>query len=180
MLEHPSLLISPWQERPGRAPIAALESRLPLGFVYRRRRAGWLARLCWWRQHVLAVHECDDEPLLMTVERGLVPWQSWLVRDADGRRVGRVTSRGLFDAIDRPLAVPRTSDGVVVYRGDERDLAETRADEEGVCLTFLLEERASPFLKMVLLAGALIHNQARLLTTASARRAVPPAPRFQP
>src|SRR5947207_2498311 len=104
MLEHETLLIRPWQGTPPRARIIEPGARTALGFV-RRRPAGLLAWLCWWRRTVLAVHENEDEPLLMTVRHGLGPWPSWQVCDAEGHRVGRVCGRRLLDAFDQPLAV---------------------------------------------------------------------------
>jgi hypothetical protein len=178
MLEQSLFLILPWQGNPARAVIVEPRSRENLGFVYRRPRHGPLAWLCWRKRFDLVVHESGDEPLLMTLRQSFAPWPSWYVMDAEGRHVGRVAGRRLLDGVEDRLAVLEVSTGI--YRGEGGNLAETCPEEDGVQLTLLMGESASPFVKMVLLAAALIHNQDRLLTRISARRAGPPAPRSRP
>jgi hypothetical protein len=164
MLEQPALLIRPWQGKPRRAWIVEPGSATRLGFVCRRRPSGPLGWLAWWRRSGLAVHESEDEPLLLTVQQTLFPWRSWLVRDADGRPVGRVRDHRLLDAFNQPLAELQMEEhsGASAYRDRERALAVTRQEEEGVRLTFQPGQRENPFVKMVLLAATLIHNQSAL------------------
>src|SRR5262249_57990094 len=89
------------------------------------------------------------------------PWPAWTVRDADGQLVGRVRGRRLRDAQGNPLAVlvPPDGDGVAVYRAAQADLAVVEREAEAVRLTFRTGEMGNPFVKMVLLAAALVHNQ---------------------
>jgi hypothetical protein len=111
---------------------------------------------------VLAIHESGDEPLLCTLGRRLGSWGSWRVRDADNHPVGQVSGLRLFDAQDNLLATahPRPEDGTTSYLGlENRELAVTDLEADGVRLTFLLVERDNPFVKMVLLAATVVHNR---------------------
>src|SRR5438067_917041 len=131
MLEQQSLLLLPWQTgAEARAWIVEPGSAAPIGFVFRRRISGPLSWLCWWRRPVLAVHEYEDEPLLLTLHASL---GSWLVRDADGHFVGRVRGTRLFDGLGQPLAYLQADEDGSSYRGlDRHELATTVLDGEGV------------------------------------------------
>jgi hypothetical protein len=162
MLEHASLFLLPWHARGDRrAWILDPRSSAPLGFVCRRRRKGPFAWLCWWRRTFLAIHESEDEPLLLTIQPSFGPWKAWLVRDADDHLVGQIWGHRLHDGIKDPLAVLHPGErGAASYRSvGHEDLAVMAREEDGVRLTFLMEEGSSPFVKMVLLAAALVHNQ---------------------
>jgi hypothetical protein len=110
----------------------------------------------WWRRlfrrGVLAVHEQEDEPLLLTIHRG---W-SWLPRrcvcDAEGQPIGALIGRIIHDRYGRLLAA--LEDGA--FRApDRRALAEVVPTTEGLRLTFSDDIAGEPFLKMLLLAAAL-------------------------
>jgi hypothetical protein len=163
MLEHPSLLLQSWDARDDqRAWIIDAHSSASLGFARPRRQAGLLAWLCLRRRCYLAIHESEDEPLLLTIWPRLGPWTTWLVRDADARLVGHIRGKRLSDGVRQPLALLQTDSqaGRGLYLGVNREeLAVTTREEAGVRLTFLAGERSSPFVKMVLLAAALVHNQ---------------------
>lgn len=174
MLEQQSLLLLPWQTGPdARAWIVEPGSSAPLGFVRRRRSSGPLSWLCWWRRSILAVHEYEDEPLLLTLHARLA---SWLVRDADGHLVGRVRGQRLLDGFGYPLAHLQASPDGASYRNrDQHELAVTAREDDGVRLTFLLPEDGNPFVKMVLLAAALVHNQDVLASSSGANSPCSPA-----
>jgi hypothetical protein len=170
MLEQPTLLLRPW--RPAlegqagtlRAWIVEPVTATPLGFASRR-APGSLRWLRWWHRPTVAVHEADDEPLVFTMRAGWSWNPSWRVHDAEGRTVGRVWDELLLDRRDEPLAqlVPGSELGATIYQGrGGQQLACTGWEDEGVRLTFLMHRRDNPFVKMLLLAAALVHNQARL------------------
>jgi hypothetical protein len=110
----------------------------------------------WWRRMfgrgVLAVHEQEDEPLLLTIHRG---W-SWLPRcrvcDAEGKPVGALLGRIIQDRYGRSLAA---LDNGIFRTPDRRALAELAPTAEGLRLTFSDDIAGEPFVKMLLLAAAL-------------------------
>jgi hypothetical protein len=160
MLDQPALLIRPWQGNPPRAWIVEPGTAALLGSVRWFQPSGPSRWLAPWRQPGLAVHECDDEPLLLTARQTLLPWRSWQVRDADEHPVGRVHGLRLLDVFGQPLASLHEEGGSSVYRDREQILAVTRHEEDGVRLTFQPDERGNPFVRMVLLAATLLHNVA--------------------
>jgi hypothetical protein len=172
MLEHPSLLIVPGKADAGRASIVDPFSTVALGSV-RCRAAGPLAWLCWWSRTTLAVHESDDEPLLLTMRQRL---GSWLVRDAEEHPVGRIHGRHLFDAFHQPLAELHREEGTGIsqYRDGEQELAIVMREEEGLRVTFQPGPRDNPFVKMVLLAAVLVHNWKALSGAERGRRFAAP------
>jgi hypothetical protein len=111
---------------------------------------------CWWRRlfghGLLAVHEQEDEPLLLTIRRA---W-SWLPRrrvcDAEGKPIGALLGRLIHDRYGRPLA---TLENGIFRAPDRRVLAELAASAEGLRLTFSDDITGEPFVKMLLLAAAL-------------------------
>ncbi len=170
MLEQPLLLLRRWHAQvPGRSLVLNPRSLAPLGFVCRCVPNGLLARLCWWRS-CLAVHESEDEPLLLTIEPALGLSPTWLVREAEGHVVGRIRGRSLVDIAGLPLAGLRATarSGVSVYQSpDGVDLAAVERDEEGVRLGFRPGTADNPFVRMVLLSAALVHHQDVLSATNS-------------
>jgi hypothetical protein len=150
MLEHRVLLVRP------RTPssiqlIVDGENGAPLGY------ARWEAEPSpWWRRvfrrRVLAVHEQEDEPLLLTIRQS---W-SWLPRrhvcDAEGNSVGSLYGRVIDDRYGRPLA---SLENGVFLGPDRRLLADLVSTVDGQRLTFSDDIAAEPFVKMLLLAAAL-------------------------
>jgi hypothetical protein len=122
-----------------------------------RDRLAWLR---WWAPPLVRVHESEDEPLLMTLRRG---WGTrWLVQDADGIPVGRLRGGVLLDRKDVGIAVLQRAPNRAEAAYEDAQgqvLAATARQVDGVQLTFLHEVPASPFVRMVLLAAALVHNQ---------------------
>ncbi len=164
MLENGSLLLLPGDALPLEATAVPDAARTlcdaltgePVGFaVWRSQRGGWLAR--WLLRPVLAVHETDDAPLLFTIHRlwGLAP--TWEVRDAEGLALGVLAGSVLKDHYGRNLAVCfRAQDGTQVRDGEGRTLLALTDTPAGKKLTFAPEAEANPFLKMLLVAVALV------------------------
>jgi hypothetical protein len=115
----------------------------------------WL-RFLWPAQ--LAVHESDDEPLLFTAQKLWTPWPRWTVLDADLRTIGTIRSPWLFDSQRRRVAKMDWR----ATRRDLRFLAEAGQElavlsgEEERFLRFHDNVLDEPFLKMLVLAGALL------------------------
>ncbi|MBI1918492.1 MAG: hypothetical protein HYS12_27690 [Planctomycetes bacterium] len=166
MLEQPALLLRPWapgDALPRRVWVVDPTTDAVLGSARRRGGRGRFARLRWWGRPVIEVRESDDEPLLFTMWPGWGFAQRWRVEDAEGGRVGRVAGPFLLDRRDAALAVLRRGTGGTSYQDAHgRELAETEVRNEGICLTFLPDGQGSPFVKMLLLAAALVHNEAAL------------------
>ncbi len=122
--------------------------------------AGWRGRRWprWLRRPVLAVHEADDAPLLFTAHRrwGLAP--HWEVRDADGGTVGLLYGPLLKDRFGRNLAAEERPPGVVrrVRDLEGRELMTLMGTLEGTRVAFGEAADGNPFLKMLLLAKALL------------------------
>lgn len=150
MLEHRILLVRSRLPVPVR-DIVDGDSGAALGY------ARWETEASpWWRRlfgrGVLAVHEQEDEPLLLTVRRAcsLLPRRN--VCDAEGQPVGDLLGRIIHDRYGRSVAT--LEDGV--FRApDRRVLAELAATAEGLRLTFHDDIAGEPFVKMLLLAAAL-------------------------
>jgi hypothetical protein len=114
----------------------------------------------WWRRlfgcGVLAVHEQEDEPLLLTIHRA---W-SWLPRrcvcDAEGKPVGVLLGRLIHD---RHGCLVATLENGIFHAPDRRLLAELTATAEGLRLTFSDDIAGEPFIKMLLLAATLITSR---------------------
>jgi hypothetical protein len=150
MLEHRVLLV---RSRTPSSVQAIIDGDSGAALGYARWEAGPSP---WWRRvfggGVLAVHEQEDEPLLLTIHRG---W-SWLPRrrvcDAEGKPVGDLLGRIIHDRYGRPLAALENG----VFRApDRRALAELASTAEGLRLTFSDDIAGEPFVKMLLLAAAL-------------------------
>ena len=155
MLEHDTLLLRPWSlpaDGTRQRPIVEPATHGLLGFARTvKPRPGWRG---WFDTPALEVHEAEDEPLVFTVRR-LGGWKpTWEVRDADGHLVG------LRDRIGRPFALRgKTPDGTATgfFRSpDEHELARLVSSTEGTRLEFAANGTDNPFLRMLLLAAALV------------------------
>jgi len=157
MLEQAALLLGP-PESSGRRVITTGDGGKVLGFACWRLRGK-----CWWRwlqRSVLEVHEQEDEPLLFTLSRGLtlLPWYE--VRDADEQAIGRLLG---------PLIQDRNQCRCAFRQDDPAATTAVFANVQGACLARLSRDGAGvrlsfdqvleqePFLKMLLLASALLH-----------------------
>jgi hypothetical protein len=106
----------------------------------------------------LAVHESDDEPLLFTIHKQWTPWPRWIVQDADLRTVGTVGLPWLFDPQRRRVGkMDRSVSGgeIRVLADNGQHLADLSGHEEKL-LRFYENAMDDPFLKMLVLAGALL------------------------
>ncbi len=114
----------------------------------------WL-RFLWPVQ--LAVHESEDEPLLFTVQKLWTPWPRWTVQDADLRTVGTVGPPWLFDPQRRRVGkMESNARGDLHFLAAEgQELAVLSGNEERQ-LRFKETVMDEPFLKMLVLAGALL------------------------
>lgn len=151
MLEHRVLLVRTRSPVPSVRDILDGDSGAALGY------ARWQTEpSSWWRRMfgcgVLAVHEQEDEPLLLTVRRVWKFSTRRRVCDADGQPLGDLLGRLIYDRYGRPLAA--LEDGV--FRApDYLVLAELAATAEGLRLTFHDDIAGEPFVKMLLLAATL-------------------------
>lgn len=128
----------------------------PGGFATWGRPRGprWLR---WLRRPALEIHECDDEPLLLTMYPG---WgKRWEVREAEDGSVGSLHGPLLLDSLGDELAVfrwsPLAGKGLFTHR-HRGALALLERKDNGLWLEFS-PQAASPFERMVLLAAALAH-----------------------
>ena len=162
MLERQTLLLRPWAPalRPpaaaggaeARREVVDPETGAVLGFA----RRGWGA---WAAAPALAVHEAGDEPLLCTVQRFWWFGRVWELREADGHRVATIRRRRITDRWGRPLAVREGRPGGAVAwaaRPGASPLATLTPTAEGLRLRFADEVAELPFVKMALLAAALV------------------------
>ncbi len=165
MLEQSVLVLRPWSNPAGEghAPrifIDAEDAGPTLGFAHWQPTPdqSWLQRLV--ERPVLTVHEMDDEPLLMSLHKGWNWRPSWEVCDAEGETVGRVHGSLLLDPYDRPMGKWRWSGdrkSGVIGSAEQGELARVHIAAEGHWLRFT-EQAPSPFVRMVLLAAALVHG----------------------
>jgi hypothetical protein len=110
----------------------------------------------WWRRvfgrGILAVHEQDDEPLLLTINQSWSWPRTRCVCDADGNSVGSLRGRIILDRYGRLLAALENG----VFRSpDQRVLADVVSTADGRRLTFHDDITGEPFVKMLLLAATL-------------------------
>ncbi len=152
LLEQPALRLPR-----GAGAIARADSGAAVGEARWRR-----ARRPWWRRlgrAVLAVHERQgpgDEPLVFTVRRcwSLLPWRE--VRDAEGVTVGYLLGPRVCNRFGREVATRGPQGGPAFHAPDGRALAQLSAAEDGVHIAFEAELANEPFVKMLLLAAALV------------------------
>jgi hypothetical protein len=128
-----------------------------LGFAGWRRRGGFWPR--WLARPVLAVHECDDAPLVFTVHGLWGLSGRWEVCDAEGNVLGSLCGPLIKDRFGRNIALWESlaGQGGRARDGDGRELLTLTADPEGVRVAFPPDGDGSPFLRMLLLAAALMH-----------------------
>jgi hypothetical protein len=160
MLERPALLLRPWRpDGDGRERLDVVDPATGAALGVARRVAGRPAWLRWWAPPAVSVHESDDEPLLLTLRPG---WGGrWVVHDADGHPVGAVAGARLLDRVGHALArVRRQGDETVYADAHGRELARGAVDG-GVRLTFA-DGPGSPFVRMLLVAAALVHHAEEL------------------
>jgi hypothetical protein len=167
MLERQTLLLRPWAPavRPSRAGGSAArrevvdpETGAALGFV-RRRSGGGRGWGPWAAAPVLAVHEAGDEPLLCTLQRFWWFGRFWELREADTHRVATIRRRRIIDRWGRLLAVRESAPGGAVAwvaHDGGKALATVTPIAGGVRLHFADEVAGLPFVKMALLAAALV------------------------
>jgi hypothetical protein len=150
MLEHRVLLVRSAAKSAARSIVDG-ESGAVLGYArWQPQQASWWRRVLGSR--TLAVHEQEDEPLLLTIHRSWSLLPSRQVCDADGQPVGALFGRLIYDRYGRLLAA--LEDGV--FRDPHRRvLAELAPTTEGLRLTFSDDIAGEPFLKMLLLAAVL-------------------------
>jgi hypothetical protein len=158
MLERQTLLLRPWPPAGARREVVDPETGAVLGFV-RRRAGGVRGWGRWTAASVLAVYEAGDEPLLCTVQRFWWFGRFWELREADGHRVATIRRREITDRWGRPLAVRESgAGGAVVWAANPgaEALATLTATADGVRLRFADAVAGQPFVKMALLAAALV------------------------
>jgi hypothetical protein len=139
---------------PARAVLDALTGE-PLGFAGWRRGGLWPR---WLARPVLAVHESDDAPLVFTVHALWALSGRWEVRDADGNAIGVLCGSLIKDRFGRNLASWERPDGGLgrARDGDGRELMTVMPTPEGTRVAFTDAAERNPFLKMLLLAVALV------------------------
>jgi hypothetical protein len=167
MLEHQALWLGPWSapSQPQAGIVACCQrslchvsTRAVLGTARQiAARSSWWPRLGGggWN---LEVHEKEDDSLLFMMSRRWVLGESWLVCDADRRRVGKLCGDWLRDAFGRRLAVLGTRDGGISGRWcdvEGRELGTFGQADQGVLATFHPTTAENPFVRMLLLATLL-------------------------
>ena len=154
MLEHDALLLRPGSAAGTRAILDVRGAAL--GFVCRQAASArpWWA---WLAPPVLEVREQEDAPLVFTLRRGWGLTPRYLVGDAEGRRVGRVAGRAVLDWHGRLVARFIAAADGGTWRGPEgEELARLTGEDGGQRLTFAAAANDDPFLRMLLLAAALV------------------------
>jgi hypothetical protein len=164
MLERQTLLLRPWAPvvRPspaaGRAEarreVIDPETGAALGSA-RRRPGGWGPLAAG---PALVVFEAGDEPLLCTLQYFWWFGRFWEVREADGHRVATIRPRRIIDRWGRLLAIREGRPGGVVLWGlpGGAALATPTTAADGLRLRFADSVAGLPFVKMALLAAALV------------------------
>jgi len=135
--------------------VNSLDDQVMLGLVREMRGLGWLE--CGLRR--FEVCETEDAALLMSIEHGWFSLGRWQVRDAERRRVGTVIGNHLLDDQRSGFATIRQENaGASVIRDRQgRELARLESEVNGAqTLRFADDLEANPFLRMVLLAGAVV------------------------
>jgi len=157
MLEQSELLLRPWTVEPARRlAISAPNSATVLGFARRRHEGQWWS---WLRRFVVEIRETEDEPLVMTLQRGRIWRGNWEVADAEETPIGRIHGTLLVSDFGDELGQWRWTkrDGkALIVRGSQSVLARAERSEKGVLLTFDPLTH-SPFARMLLLAATLAH-----------------------
>lgn len=163
MLERQALWLGPSSAAPVRAgasqepPLWVVlepETQAFLGLV---RRQAW--RSPFWFGYLdrpgVAVYETEDESLLFSLERAWGLGAVWLVRDADGHRVGSLRGNLARDENGRRLAVLEPTGAAQVQRWlgtDGEELGTATAVDAGALVQFAGLSESRPFVRMLLLA----------------------------
>jgi hypothetical protein len=168
MLEQPSLLLRPWIYQVEDAPAVIAGAGWARRVVHPASEkslgvALWgipTSLLAWLGHRRIQVFESVDESQLMSLTR---PWglsRGWDVRDAEDRRVGIVAPAAIHDSSGARLAtlcVAAEGSGDSAWRADDdRILASWHSmPGQGCFFHFGETVAANPFIRMILLAGAL-------------------------
>lgn len=115
----------------------------------------------WFAPRVLEVFELDDESLVFRLQRGL--FSGWVVSDAEGQLVGRLSgwqANRLEDGGGQPVASVQqlSAAATQIVAHDDKELGRFEQSERGVELSFASELTGEPFLKMLVLAAALVQS----------------------
>jgi hypothetical protein len=146
---------------PNGAPIWALvepNERELLGVVRRRQVQSawvWFGSIAW---PVVEVLESQDESLLFTLDRYVGFRASWLVRDADGHRLGTIRGQEVRDSCGQALGSLEWSNDRRLghWRGmGGQELGSLHRFRGGLEVRFGPELDENPFAKMVFLATLL-------------------------
>ncbi len=171
MLEHDRLQIEPWNVykrsllQAGRGVpvplplwvILETNARTLVGLARpAARTGGFWAR--WFGRARLAVYESDDEPLLCTLCRCFRLSSNWELRDADGHIVGRIARTSLQGPMGRyviPVSLANAT-GTEFLDLQGRRLATLIRQGDGCLLSFAVECKRDPFVRMLVLGAALV------------------------
>jgi hypothetical protein len=156
MLEQDQLLLLPEDEASRRAIVAAT-TRAPVGLA--RWQPGPPRGWRRWLRPVLEVREHEDEPLVFTLRRcwHLLPWYE--VRDAEEYTVGYLLGPLIQDRYQQRLALrQREGQSEVCHylSSQQHSLARLIPGPEGLQIQFAPWELTDPFVRMLLLASALL------------------------
>jgi hypothetical protein len=115
----------------------------------------WFGSIAW---PVVEVLESEDESLLFTLDRYVGFRASWLVRDADGHRLGTIRGQEVRDGSGQALGCLRWNadgrQGRWLGMGGQ-ELGAVLRTREGLEVVFGSELEENPFAKMVFLATLL-------------------------
>jgi hypothetical protein len=127
-----------------------------LGSARRQPLSGGLWQ--WLTSPIVEVREDDDEPLLCTLHRVWSLGLLWEVRDADGHLVGLVRRNRILNRVGQLIGVRRqAAAGEVRWEQPEHGvLAALTRGADGLRLRFADAVMERPFIKMALLAAALV------------------------
>lgn len=154
MLECPALLLDSPRTSGSRSILAA-ETGKKVGFAEARPLSGIWG---WLGASIIEVREEEDAPLLCTIWRRFAWSLRREVRDAEGYTVGAVVGRIVLNEFNRRIAectpLSAGQGSMLTPRGELLATLETTAT--GLKLEFRPEVEGDPFLKMLLLAAALL------------------------
>lgn len=167
MLEQQALWLGPWLEptQPDSADRAAVERQRVISDPSTREVLGTARHLPvpsgWWARlagRTMEVRERGDDSLLFTMVRRWSLRETWLVREADQRRIGRLCGNLIHDGLGRRLGVlEASSDGKSGWwrQSDGGELGSFTEADHGVLASFSPRTADNPFVKMLLLGTLL-------------------------